>query len=715
MRLTLRTLLAYLDDTLDPAQTREIGAKVAESESVRELVERIKLVTRRRRLTTPDRSGSPEVAVDANRVAEYLDNVLSEEEITELERLCLESDVNLAEASACHQILTVIVSEPANVPPMAYQRMYAIAPGAEAIPHQRPRVRVHQEPEPAMEREAAGPLLLRANGKGSWGQGWWLGFAAALLLVGLTAVIYLALTEAEPSSRVATGFALAPAVPAPMPVSRPNEDVGSPSPTPTTSEPNTQASTTGPVSAVDSLLLSASWLAARPGMPGNWLFAANWPRAELPGNWFLIFGPDDMQPATPAPASDTPAQAPPAATPRPTPPDAAMIRVGTLSSSTTRDSLLFRRDAPGEVKLIRPGQAIQSNEPLLALPGYRSEITLGNNQARVELVGSLPLTMPNYFLESSIMLHPAGQEEVDLTLLRGRVIFLNRPEGNLRIRLRFLDQTWDMRLLEPKSELGVELTGRVPPGAGGWSPHYRLNLVTAGGRVELRRPGKVQQLDARRLIPWDNSVPDKMELLVQPLADVPPWMNRKAAVHEDVRAATARFSKRITDKLGMGGSEANWIRVACQESFEEAKPWERALGLFTLGALDQTQLLLKTLETSDRPDVRVRAMDVLFHWLGRQENQDQPLRESLKALDFSDTDTHMVLRLFQGFDVADRSIADMLIGNLLSPRQTIRELSYFTLHLQVPADKLTGYDPAAPSDVREAAVRAIRTRLMGKN
>jgi hypothetical protein len=108
-------------------------------------------------------------------------------------------------------------------------------------------------------------------------------------------------------------------------------------------------------------------------------------------------------------------------------------------------------------------------------------------------------------------------------------------------------------------------------------------------------------------------------------------------------------------------------------------------------------------------------MDVLFHWLGRQENQDQPLRESLKALDFSDTDTHMVLRLIQGFDVADRSIADMLIGNLLSPRQTIRELSYFTLHLQVPADKLTGYDPAAPSDVREAAVRAIRTRLMGKN
>ena len=32
MRLTLRTLLAYLDDTLDPSEARMIGEKVAESE-----------------------------------------------------------------------------------------------------------------------------------------------------------------------------------------------------------------------------------------------------------------------------------------------------------------------------------------------------------------------------------------------------------------------------------------------------------------------------------------------------------------------------------------------------------------------------------------------------------------------------------------------------------------------------------------------------------
>ena len=53
MRLTLRTLLAYIDDTLDPAQAREIGQKVAESDVAQELIERIKTVTRRRGLTVP--------------------------------------------------------------------------------------------------------------------------------------------------------------------------------------------------------------------------------------------------------------------------------------------------------------------------------------------------------------------------------------------------------------------------------------------------------------------------------------------------------------------------------------------------------------------------------------------------------------------------------------------------------------------------------------
>ena len=43
MRLTLRTLLAYLDDTLEPSETKMIGQKVAEQLGFRLVDHRLEL------------------------------------------------------------------------------------------------------------------------------------------------------------------------------------------------------------------------------------------------------------------------------------------------------------------------------------------------------------------------------------------------------------------------------------------------------------------------------------------------------------------------------------------------------------------------------------------------------------------------------------------------------------------------------------------------
>src|SRR3954451_4463708 len=99
MRLTLRTLLAYLDDTLDANETKMIGQKVAESDTAQELIARIREVTRRRRITTPT-AGGPGGKVDPNTIAEYLDNELTAEQLAEVEQLALSSDVHLAEIAA---------------------------------------------------------------------------------------------------------------------------------------------------------------------------------------------------------------------------------------------------------------------------------------------------------------------------------------------------------------------------------------------------------------------------------------------------------------------------------------------------------------------------------------------------------------------------------------------------------------------------------------
>lgn len=128
LRLTLRTLLAYLDDTLSPSQAREIGQQIAEEPSINDLVTRIRNVMRRRRLLAD--SPDPDHAdVDPNDVAEYLDSVLSPNRVAELEKRVLENDLDLAEVASVHQILSLVLGKPAEISSSAKERAYGLIKG----------------------------------------------------------------------------------------------------------------------------------------------------------------------------------------------------------------------------------------------------------------------------------------------------------------------------------------------------------------------------------------------------------------------------------------------------------------------------------------------------------------------------------------------------------------------------------------------------------
>ncbi|NOZ40081.1 MAG: hypothetical protein GXP24_07635 [Planctomycetes bacterium] len=137
MRLTLRTLLAYMDDILEPADHEDLGSKIEASDFASELIHRSRDTVRRLRLGAPAvlSAGSDDVMDtvdlgDANSVAEYLDNTLPPEQVADFERMCLEPgtepDMHLAEVASCHHVLTMVLGEPAEIDAGLKSRMYQL-------------------------------------------------------------------------------------------------------------------------------------------------------------------------------------------------------------------------------------------------------------------------------------------------------------------------------------------------------------------------------------------------------------------------------------------------------------------------------------------------------------------------------------------------------------------------------------------------------------
>ena len=150
MRLTLRALLAYLYNVLEPAEAEEFAGKVQESPVASGLVQRIRGITHKVRMNSPkiDAKGLTD---DANNVAEYLDNNLADDRVADFERTCLESDMHLAEVASSYQILTMVLGKPAEVPAKLRERVYGL-PAEEGDVH-----------APAREEESAEKSRIRSR------------------------------------------------------------------------------------------------------------------------------------------------------------------------------------------------------------------------------------------------------------------------------------------------------------------------------------------------------------------------------------------------------------------------------------------------------------------------------------------------------------------------------------------------------------------------
>lgn len=472
MRLTLRTMLAYQDELLEPADAEQLAAKIAESEFATQLMQRTQDVMRQLRLSAPKALGKG-MGLDPNTVAEYLDNTLPAERVADFERVCLESDVHLAEVSACHQILALVLGEPAEVDPEARRDMYTLpsrlesharaAAGAKADRPEEAEHDVDEHPQPASRRAPPEvPDYLREPDR--WPR--LVPFAAvALLLVLLVAAIWMA---ADPMNWRG-------------PIAQQPQDGAA--------DAGQQAKQDSPQGDAVADTTAAGGVATTPadaadaavkGRPnGSTLVAEpdNAPPLTIPQDAFRPAQPpadaavQNQEPPVPTPADAAPADAsaaavaatatptpqPAAATVPPTdvaPPAQPPAAVGGLGRLITTNSVLLKHDPAlsGWVRM-PSGDMVVAGDRLLSLPTFRSTVTL-NTGVTLDLVGP---TLAEF--------HPVDDQNVPtVTLHYGRLTLLNLGQPNTKVRLRLLNREGLVTFTDAESSIAAEVQPVLPPG-----------------------------------------------------------------------------------------------------------------------------------------------------------------------------------------------------------------------------------------------------------
>lgn len=707
LRLTLRTLLSYLDDTLDPTQARVIGQKVAESEQARELMERIKEVTRRRRLTTPPTAGPG--GIDPNTIAEYLDNEVTPEQSAEVEQICLASDVHLAEVAACHQILTLVLGEPALVPPSARQRMYGLVKGPEAIPFRKPpRARGNKDLDLSTS-DANHDLDGRAGLAG------WLhnaGSTNTLLLAGggLLAVCLLvfalyqlfgntARDDVNPRDNGAVVQGNDAKKDKDREDARKDKDQEE-RPNKSKEESPRDKEAVKPLPEKDAGKPKKDKDATKTGKEATKTDKDGGPKpapvVEPAADDEIPFGPPELKPAI----------------------------LGRYQPNATAPDILVQRGAGDMAGWDRlAGKAdIPSIRPLMSLPGMRSAIETKKG-VHLTLWGTEPEIWPNFWLyESRVELYPHPVLDLDMTLKRGRIVLSNtRADGKpARVRVRFDNPTqkkeafFDITLAGPDAAVAIDRVCDLPPDepfyedpmhANRHGPMVNLYCFFLAGKGSVRSGDVEGAVDARKqaqLLTWSSTEGLQLPVPAPPLD----WASDKP------KAAEPKARKQALDTaLALSrNAQAKPLDVALQEAIE-ADPKTGAaaqrLALRCYVAQDNLTVPLEILD-QEKADEGLRRVAIvsLRYWIAQERDNDYKLYEALREQYKNKNIARKILELLHGMSSADQNEAanwQRLIDDLDNSNIVLRALSSWNLNVLVQAGNKIPYAAAAPQADRRRA------------
>lgn len=745
MRLTLRTLLAYIDNNLPADEAASIAQRLEESQFARDLIQRTRDVAESLRLEAP--SPVKGEGFDANTVAEYLDNCLSADRVHEFERTCVESDVQLAEVACAHQILALILSVPAEVDLAQKQRMYRLpqlvasreeAEARQAAAEAAASIRGSNgagaaskasEPEKPARPKPEIPDYLR-SARPRFAQGYavvGLGVVAIVVVVilalagqfkpGATVARFLGIKGEEASQGVMPESPPAAIAEEASPGKSPSEETAPAKPD--GDEPSSQGEPDEP--AVPAEPQAGDKAPAEPaaGEPADKPIEA--PGEEPPAVETGVEPAGAAPPVEPAMenpaepqsgeevASAAPVTAPPPATGEeavgePATPAAGeqtpAVEQGTPATSQERlgrlvsdKEVLLGYDAANERwERVAAHAWLTPAHPLLALPAYRPQMTLSSGQAgfTVELVG------PTW----GQILPPDAERTPGLSISYGQVIV--RPIGDeVRLRLQLENRTGVLAFGDSESTLAVEVS---PVKAVGVDPRTRqaplaARLLSVSGEITWTEgsgePASITPDTALTLLASAPPAP-------MPVSELPGWVSvgeitwldrRAAPVLKEALDAVRPVNVVLLEMAEYRQKEVRWLAARCLAETGHFKP------------------LLHILDETDQKTVWPEAIGQLERYMAIAPSVAESIHKALlPQYDRESADT--LFRLLWGYtpEQAAGDDGNQLVDALDHPQLAVRVVAAERLR-QLTDGTHFGYRPEDDASKRAPAVARWRERL----
>ncbi len=706
MRLTLRTLLAYLDDVLEPAQTKQIGLKIQESPVAGVLVSRIREVMRRRRLSAPDVSGS-HIGIDSNIVAQYLDNTLPANQVAEVERVLLSSDELLAEVAACHQVLTLVLGQPCEVSTHSRERLYALGPVTAAD-----KLRLDEAPPASLEvgsmatagqssvtavpaatpgipsvRPASSqeiPEYLRPN---PWSKAVGPTIAVAAIVVACVGLLLLdtsfttglnrAKLELGKSSRGANSTRHKPAQ-SDVAV----DSVGTIANVGDSDSPAAMNAATNP----NSTAIARLDPAPPPDERDDTKVLPKTPSTtNLPAPATVAVKPKTVIPATPDPVPPVPDK------PKP------VLAVPTVPVLfTSNEGVLLHFNDADQHWLLTPRQsAVKTGELLASLEPYEAALSFDQGAVRATVLG-----------DSIVRAMDATDvATTGLEVQRGRVLFQGSrqdPPRSTALSIIVGQDIWKLELLTPETACAVEV---LPPQPIGFekvreSNRYSGVLYVLAGRVKWTTAlGAAQEVLERTGLPISSEQAQENKQAAVSFTTAPDWTDASKRKLNPLRRYATLFEKEFSLDQP---AEASLLALLPHANSKVSELAVRGLAL-----TQSYPALVQALAECHHEEGRFAARDGLSLWLPLGTEHGALLRKEL-GNHYPPADVEIMYRLLWGYtrdDGRDKLTSIQLVGLLRSNRVEVRELADFWIERLI--GRKTEFRAANLPNQREPQVRRI--------